>query len=180
MRELQIKCETKDSIQMEQLTEFQGKLKELSEKNYKKLRKELETEGFIDPVRVWKQKDKNFILDGHQRLRVMKEMKKEGWKVPKVPIVFVKPRDEKQAKRWVLSLTSQYGRVGHEELYEFVCDVGLDPRDLATSFAIPGISLTEFKKNYFDPEVSGDDKDEETPQKTVEKLTCPNCGVSLK
>jgi len=49
--------------------------RELTEKQYKDLKKSLETFGLVDPILVNKNKDReNVIIGGHQRLRVWRDL----------------------------------------------------------------------------------------------------------
>lgn len=59
----------------------QGELKDLSDKNYAKLKNNIEKRGFLMPVYTWiDSKDKlRYLLDGHQRQRVLTT---EGWNEP--------------------------------------------------------------------------------------------------
>jgi hypothetical protein len=99
------------------LVPFQGELKELSEREYNKLKKSITENGLIVPFFVWSETGK--LLDGHQRLRVFT---REGW-VMDVPVVYVSAVDELDAKRKLLVISSQYGRVTQEGWDAFTFDI---------------------------------------------------------
>jgi hypothetical protein len=96
---------------------FQGELKELSEREYNKLKKSITENGLIVPFFVWSETGK--LLDGHQRLRVFT---REGW-VMDVPVVYVSAVDELDAKRKLLVISSQYGKVTQEGWDAFTFDI---------------------------------------------------------
>jgi hypothetical protein len=99
------------------LVPFQGELKELSEREYNKLKKSITENGLIVPFFVWSETGK--LLDGHQRLRVFA---REGW-VMDVPVVYVSAVDELDAKRKLLVISSQYGKVTQEGWDAFTFDI---------------------------------------------------------
>ena len=72
MKQIEIKCKGAGAISIDLLTPLQGNLKYLTEANYKRLRTELEIDGFIEPISVWESTDaKVYILNGHQRFEAM-------------------------------------------------------------------------------------------------------------
>lgn len=104
-------------VPVDALEPLQGGLKELSGKNYEKLRNSISEHGLIVPFFVWKEADK--LIDGHQRHRVMIN---EGWLMP-VPVVYISAEDEQDAKRKLLVISSQYGRVTQDGWDDFTWDV---------------------------------------------------------
>jgi len=140
-----------------ELNEFQGNLKDLSEENYKKLRKNILKNNFCDPFKVWKNKGKYYILDGHQRYRVLKQMREEGEKIPKVPCDLIHCKDAKDAKRKVLAYISQYGKITDEGLYEFLDnDLNLEINELAETIDLPDFDIDKFIKGYYEEEIPKD------------------------
>jgi DNA modification methylase len=169
IKEVQIKCKGSMTLELEQLEPFQGNLKDLSKENYNKLRKQIIELGFSEPICVWKNEGKYNILNGHQRVRVLTEMKKaEGWKVPRLPVVEVEAATEFEAKKKVLSLTSQYGALSNESLFEFA---SLNNIDLPTleDFRFPEIDLDKFKAEFFDEPVEGLTDEDSVPEEVPAK-----------
>jgi len=160
------------TLPLDDLTPFQGKLKELSQENYAKLKKEILELGISAPVLVWydKDTDKDYILDGHQRCRVLKTMRKEGYKIPRIPIIYIQAKDKRQAKRKVLALTSQYGEITKDGLYEFITENDISVDEIEESFRFPEIDLEKFGDEFFNepspPEETSDD----------DQLRCKTCG----
>lgn len=99
------------------LIPFQGELKELSEREYNKLKKSITDNGLFVPFFVWKENGK--LLDGHQRLRVFI---REGWQLD-VPVIWISAASEQEAKQKLLLISSQYGRVTQEGWDSFTFDL---------------------------------------------------------
>ena len=70
-----------DHVPVASIEPFQGDLKELSEREYNKLKKSILENNLIVPFFVWLETNK--LLDGHQRQRVFM---REGWLMD-VPVV---------------------------------------------------------------------------------------------
>ena len=68
-------------IPAEQLFAFQGDLKKLSEENFNKLRGKILNSGFNFAPHVFKTDNGYFILDGHQRIHVLKQLIKQGYQL---------------------------------------------------------------------------------------------------
>lgn len=104
------------------LAPFQGELKELTTREYNKLKKSLMENGVIVPFFVWQRNGTGYILDGHQRERVFQ---REGWELD-VPVIYIDAEDEQDAKQKLLVISSQYGRVTQEGWDEFTFDLDDD------------------------------------------------------
>ena len=74
MEELKVNCKGTAEISLDDINLIQGDLKSLSEKNFNKLKGQMLTHGFIVPFFVTKIEEKFFLLDGHQRFRVISEL----------------------------------------------------------------------------------------------------------
>jgi len=114
-------------VPLSDLQPFQGKLKDLPDEQYAKLKASIADEGFMAPVFVWQGK----ILDGHQRTTVLE---KEGWEIEggAVPVVEIVADTEQDAARKLLKLTSAYGKPQAEGVYEFMQAHELDLDDFAS------------------------------------------------
>ena len=176
MNSVQIRCLTKDNADLASLKPFQGSLKNLSKANYQKLKNQIVTQGFSFPVFVWVCDGVNYLLDGHQRTRVLSKMKKEGWQIPPIPIVKVEAADYMEAKQKLLSATSQYGEIQGEGLYEFITDAGLTPDYLLENLRLPEIDLESFTAEFYD---AGEDEDDAKDDGPKPPKTCPHCGLEL-
>ena len=95
----------------------QGDLKDLSEKNYQKLKNTIEKRGFSVPVYVWEDESSILhLLDGHQRRNVLTT---EGWDEP-IPYLKVPAKDLQEAMARLLEITSQYGTITQEGIDQFI------------------------------------------------------------
>lgn len=150
---ISIAFEKTENVSIDDLVPFQGELKSLSKENYERLKKEIIETGFAFPFHVWRDASVNkiYIIGGHQRLRALKQMRDEGFTIPKVPANFIKAKSYKEAKRRVLQDVSQYGHVERQGLYEFMHEAEIDVDDLLPSFSIPEIemNLNLFKMEFF-------------------------------
>lgn len=111
----------------------QDDLKDLTDKNYKKLKNTIEKRGFSVPVYVWEnEKGILHLLDGHQRQRVLTT---EGWNEP-IPYLKVPAKDLQEAMARLLEITSQYGTVTQEGIDAFIAKYDLPEAEIyeATHF----------------------------------------------
>ena len=120
---IKIKCDTKDTLPLEEITEFQGGLKERSDADYDKIIKSINKHGFSFPFYVWKKGKTNFCLDGHGRIGALQRLVASGEKIPPLPVVYVKCKDEADAKELLLKINSQYGHMTKDSVLEFLGDV---------------------------------------------------------
>lgn len=169
---VEIKCQGSLELPLEDLKDFQGNLKELSQENYGKLKKEILRHGFSEPVSVWKHDGKWMILNGHQRVRTLLGLKAEGYKIPKVPVSIIHAKDMKDAKERVLALTSQFGQITDEGLYEFMNEAGLDVAYL-DDLRFPEIDLDRYKESFEELDSAAEELSDE------KQHTCPSCGFEF-
>ena len=102
-------------VPLAQLKRFQGTLKTLYQGQYNKLKASMESKGFFAPIFLWAGHD--YILDGHQRLNVLE---REQWDVEGgIPVVDIEAADEKDAAEKLLILSSTYGKIDPQGVYEF-------------------------------------------------------------
>jgi hypothetical protein len=145
---IRIECEGQGYTAIDNINEFQGNLKDLSVENYEKLKRQILKLGFSEPISVWKNEEKLFALNGHQRLRTLRTMREEGFVIPKIPVNIVQAKDIKQAKEKVLSLTSQYGQITDQGLYEFLHEADLDFNFIKDDLRFPEIDFDKFDAEF--------------------------------
>ena len=148
---IEINCTGSDTIQLHELTEFQGELKERSAGDVEKIIKSIKKHGFSFPFFVWKNDGKNNVLDGHGRLLALKQMAAAGEEIPALPCVYISAKDEAEAKEKLLKLNSQYGRMTAESVLEFVGDTDIELEDLQ----LPDTML-KFSTDTFEGEDTAD------------------------
>lgn len=184
---IEIKCSGAISLPITSLVPFQNDLKSLSKENYEKLKRTILELGFSEPVTVWQHEDSNFILNnfilnGHQRVRALQMMIDEGYECPaEIPCSLVVAKNIKEAKKKLLSLTSQYGKIDDQGLYGFMTAADLIADDLK-DFNFPEVDIEEFGKSFFDVNfVAGGEGDQNPLDQTSGSgskptITCPECG----
>jgi len=174
-----IKCQGNATAKLGELNIIQGHLKELTDENYLKLKNQIIQNGFIAPFFTWskvngipKQKD---LLDGTQRKLTLIRMLDENVSMPEdFPIVEIDAPDEKTAKKIILSLSSQFGKISEESLFEFAhMDFSFD--DIADNFEFDAIKFDHFKSNFFEDELKEETKESEQAGPSL----CPNCGFNM-
>jgi hypothetical protein len=150
-KKIEIICETGIMVPWKNLKEYQGNLKELSRVNFEKLKRIIIEDGFAAPIFIWK--GKNYILDGHQRIRVLESLIKEGYVDPvKMPCVNIVCRDEKHAKKLILDFASIYGKATDEGFYQFLAEADMlgDFDELKKTIDLPDIDNDKFQDGYLE------------------------------
>ena len=150
---IEINCTGSDTIQLHELTEFQGELKERSASDVEKIIKSIKKHGFSFPFFVWKNDGKNNVIDGHGRLKALQQMAAAGEEIPPLPCVYISAKDEAEAKEKLLKLNSQYGHMTADSVAAFIGDIKIDLDELA----LPDTML-EFSTDT----VEGEDTTDET------------------
>lgn len=118
---------------------LQENLKDLDTSNHDKLLRVLEKRGFTTPLFLWWGGGDFYLLDGHQRQRVMQlnELRDETLPADQqhcVPYILVEAADIKTAKEMLLEITSQYGTMTVDGLDEFAALSDLDLASLDVNF----------------------------------------------
>lgn len=124
---IKIECETSEVLSLDDFQFMQGGLKTLSPENEAKLTRQIKKQGFSFPVAIWESPDgERWILDGHQRVAVLRKLQTAGWEIPPVPIVRVHAKSEEEAREKLLSAASNFGKVTVGGVLEFLELSGLD------------------------------------------------------
>lgn len=150
MKQIEIKCKGADELSIEQLEEFQGELKDLAEEDYERLKSLITKHGFCAPIFIWQNDGTNKIMDGHQRLRTVKQMVKDGWACPKLPVDWIYADNEAAAKEILMGFVSQFGIVTSQGLYKFAFDAALSYDVLKLSYNIPNVNMEKFGQEFYD------------------------------
>jgi len=167
MKTVVVKCAGSEVRDIKDLENFQGNLKVLTDENYKKLKKEILELGFCEAITVWNNK----ILNGHQRVTVLGRMREEGYTVPPIPVNTVDAKDKAEAKRIILSLTSQFGKITSDGLYAFMKEAEIDMDEVMSSFSFSDVDLNDVKNLFGNDSMEielGDVEDEDLPDVDIE------------
>jgi hypothetical protein len=150
-------------IDYRELKPFQGSLKDLTDKNYKKLLKSFNDEGFFIPAFVWFDGETPYILDAHQRQRVLIkeniEFENTGHKIPYVEI---EAKDKEEAAQKLLKITSQYGTITQEGLDAFIATYQLPEAEIYEATHYDALMFGQ------DPEEEPEVEEDETYTKKIE------------
>lgn len=142
---IKIKCEANDTLELEQITEFQGGLKVRDNTDYEKIEKSIRKHGFSFPFFIWKKGKINYCLDGHGRIG--ERMVAGGESLPPLPVVYIKCKDEAEAKEILLKLNSTYGHMTAESVKEFLGDLQIDLSELALPEGVMELNFEEAMKD---------------------------------
>lgn len=139
------------TVSIKELIPTQGELKDLTEANYNKLKLSLEKHGFIFPISIWQNGDKNYLIDGHQRQRVI--VKEYG--DVEVPIIKIPAKDITEAAEILLKVTSQYGTITQQGLDTYIATYELPEVEVYEATHYDAISYLQQE-----PEVEEDEAPE--------------------
>lgn len=161
-----------EHVPFDSLLPFQGDLKQLTTREYAKLRKSLLDNGIIVPFFVWiDDGGKCWLEDGHQRHRVFTG---EGWQRLDVPIIRIEAANQVEAKQKLLVISSQYGKVTQDGWDSFTRDLPQDWLTQTVHFdALPFVfgELPPPERDNTPPdEFAAYDDDIDT------QYCCPKCG----
>lgn len=169
-KKLLISCEGSMVIDFQKLHPMQGNLKTLAKQDMESMIKLMEKHGYSFPIKVWEDnKNKMWIIGGHQTFKVLTEMKAQGYEIPMIPIVLIKAKTKKEARKLILVDASAYGKINKKGLKDFILDDEMDLGDFAADFRLPDLDLPSFNKEFFFDGVVGEiinkeNKCEEQPQ----------------
>lgn len=183
---VRISCQGAGTVSLDDLVNFQGNLKILSEESYQRLRLSIIELGFSFPIQAWKHKGKVYILDAHQRVATLKKMRdEEGYSVPALPVSWIQATNQKEAAKKLLAATSQYGEVTPDGLHSYMNKFGLDMTAMESSFQFPEIDYAQFAQAYYpqttDVSFQAKPGSKEYEAEEFEKFahTCPKCGFGF-
>ena len=157
-----------ERLNIDELEPFQRDLKSLDKEQYDELRDRIAKNGWLTPVFYWDNNGQRSLLDGHQRLRVVVT---EGWEIDGgIPAVEIAAENEAEAFRNLLAITSTYGKIEGQGLYEAAAhfNVNLEQEHFS---ALPQIAYDwdTFLAEYFDAPVI-EERQDTTPELTEESV----------
>ena len=158
-----IKCETKDTLELAELTELQGGLKERTDIDYDKIKLSIIKFGFSFPLFVWKSGKTNYLCDGHGRFATLCKMQKDGYIIPPLPVVYIQCKNKTEAKQKLLRLNSTYGKMTKESVLEFAEDLEINFDEIS----LPDTTIDFSDQSEEPQETTGDDEVPEVEEKAV-------------
>lgn len=131
---LEIKCETNDYVNLDDLGFFEKDIKVRNGYDIKRMKQSIEKSGFICPLFIWRNGEADIILDGKTRVLALISLAKEGWEIGNIPVVYVEAESEQEAKEKVLQINSRYGKITEASFDFFVKDANLNKSDFNIKF----------------------------------------------
>jgi hypothetical protein len=169
-KQIKIRCNAADGLEIDELEAFQGDLKTISDDELEKLKKSILKYGFSFPVFVWENK----ILDGHQRLKAVKQLVSDGYKIKdnKLPVVRIEAKNEKEAAEKLLLINSRYAKIDQEGFQVFTFDFDIDILEIGNFIDIPEIVIGELDDDAVDPNAEWDgmpefNQEDDAPYKSL-------------
>lgn len=123
--QIRVTCEGAATIDLDELTDFQGNLKKISALNLERLKSRIRRHGINAPVFVWRVNGVSYIIDGHQRVKALQALRDEGCHIPPVPLALIEAENITDARDKLLGISSQYGEFVLEEFHAFAADLDL-------------------------------------------------------
>jgi len=153
-------------LSIKELIPTQGELKDLTEANYNKLKLSFEKHGFIFPISIWQDGDKNYLIDGHQRQRVIT---KEYGDV-EVPVIKIPAKDIKEAAEILLKVTSQYGTITQEGLDTYIATYELPEAEIYEATHYDAISYLQQEEPEVEEDEAPEVKESEPPKSKLGEI----------
>lgn len=151
-----------------------NKLKESTNRDVSKLKNAIVNSKFSFPFYIWNR----YIVDGAGRINALLELEAEGYKIPDLPVVSLEAENEREAKKLVLQVSSQHGKVTQETFDNFVIDVDLSKFELdELNFDLDNINLSDDLDIDLDNIEINENKEKTFKEQTV---TCPECDHSFE
>ncbi len=123
-KKIKITCQAATVLQPDELEDFQGGLKTISETDLRRLKNQIRRHGISAPIFVWQHKGKNYVLDGHQRLKALRGLALEGYQFDGIPAATISAATVTEAREKLLAFSSTYGQIDVSELDAFVKGLG--------------------------------------------------------
>ena len=188
IKTISIKCDNEKTLELADMTELQGGLKERTDIDYDKIKLSIIKYGFSFPFYIWKSGKTNYILDGHGRFETLCRMQKDGYIIPPLPVFYIKAKDKAEAKQKLLRLNSAYGRMTKESVLEFAEDMEINFDEIALPDGEISFETAEDTEADF-PDLKAGDRDTQctmtfcltSEQVEVVKEAIRNCnGITNK
>lgn len=175
-RSIKIAVEGKTTLPLDSLEPFQEDIKTLSKERYELLRESIINNGISFVVHVWQKGGKNHIIDGHQRVFVLKQLVEiEGFEIKDIPVALVKAKTIEEAKIKVLAGASVYGEIDEKAFGKYLDSNNIDIALIFSQFSLPSIDVDKFSKDFLETQ-----KDIILPDPEDFAKTMPSSSASVK
>lgn len=122
---IKINCNLDSKMKLVNMIPFQGELKKRTQQNLDTLKESLKTEGLLMPFAIWSHDGQNMLLDGHGRREALIQLALEDVGILDVewPVIFIDAENEEEARKALLQITSQYGKVTKAGVKQFTATI---------------------------------------------------------
>ena len=191
---IDVKCKSETFLPLNELTDFQGNLKFRTVTDMDNIAESIIEFGFSFPFFVWRNRETNYIIDGHGRLEALIGLAAKGYEIPELPVVYVNAANRDEAKNLLLRVNSLYGQIDRDELLTLIEETGasvisLSYPDLDLNFGkdIESIGVEIYEPAY-EPIIDTAEVKERDIERAEEKIsdinkdhefvefTCRDCG----
>ena len=171
---ISIKCGGEQFVDFEELNWFQGKLKSITEDNFKALKQSIIEDGIVIGFHAWRDENgKVWTIDGHHRHLALNALKSEGWFVPPIPVSFVQSATKKEAAKAVLISNARFAKLSDESFSDFMIDFDLKLDDIKL-LDLPDVDLSYL--NGSQKELSNTSEELALDDFSEFEHKCPKCG----
>lgn len=179
-KKITVQVDTGKTLPLDYLKPLQGELKELSDDSRKKLKNSILKNGFCFPMFVWEDNGSGdiYLIDGHQRWKVLNELREKKYSIPQLPVVMIPANDIDEAKSKLAAAASTFGEFTEHGVKKFFESFKVDTSLFETikmphlDFKIPETTTAQEHERNFSP---GDEDDQgRLDKKTLTK--CPLCN----
>jgi hypothetical protein len=143
MDEIKINCKAADTLDIQDMTLFQGELKTRTDSDYEHIKKSILDYGFCAPFFIWEHDGINSVLDGTGRYETLQRMKSEGYDIPLLPVAYIDCKDEATAKKVLLQINSHNGTMTVDSVRDFLGDVEFNFGDIT----LPDSGALDFEED---------------------------------
>ena len=145
-----IRCVGKDVLPLRGMRPFQGDLKSRTREQLGELKESLRTEGLLAPFFVWKGTLADgshgaWLLDGHARYEALSSMAEDDGEIwdALFPVVYIEADGPDEAKKALLQITSDYGKITGKGAREFCASIPEYRAPSVAAFLKPASPLKE-------------------------------------
>ena len=169
MDEIKVNCKAADTLDIQDITLFQGELKTRTDADYEHIKKSIIDYGFCAPFFIWEHDGINSVLDGTGRYETLQRMKSDGYDIPLLPVAYIDCKDEATAKKVLLQINSHNGTMTVDSVRDFLGDVEFNFGDIT----LPDSGALDFSDDI----PSELDRDEEEKSEVHADVMFPNLAV---
>ena len=168
MDEIKVNCKAADTLDIQDMTLFQGELKTRTDADYEHIKKSILEYGFCAPFFIWEHDGINSVLDGTGRYETLQRMKSDGYDVPLLPVAYIDCKDEATAKKVLLQINSHNGTMTVDSVRDFLGDVEFNFGDIT----LPDSGALDFSDR--ENNENGNEESVSYSEKTEIDIECDN------